>query len=553
MEEEIIKKYQEDNLSIEKLSSLFKIGKIKVKKILIKNNIQIKSKGNQNKNKRFIPFNIDIENKILKCKKCNTEYNDIENRSGGPISHIKKCFPDLIIPTKYIRNEYKKENGIYWHFQYFDIVEKKHKNVLKCPICNWETNDIINKSGSFTKHIETKHDSIESFLEKYPEYKKYFKLYNQYVDKKNKLNNDFVICRLCNKKMKVVSNSHLSKVHNMSSSEYKLLYPNEKLVSIETNKIFKENLKIASINIEPVWSSSGEIEIFNFIKELGFNPIKGKNRKILNGKEIDIIVPEKKICFEYDGLYYHTENMGKNSTYHLNKTIEAYQQGYILYHIFEDEWIKKPILIKNKIKHILNVNDGIKIGGRNVTILKIKSKDKSIFLDKNHIQGNDNSIIHYGAFYNNELVGVICFNKKRNMTKTLNNQYELSRFCVKNGYIIYGLFSKFIKNFINEYNPYSIITFADRRWSPDINNNVYIKSGFSLVDILKPTYYYYNSKIDKYKRFHKFGYGKNNLRRKYPNLDYSKSEKEIMNELGYNRIWDCGLFKYQLICNKKGD
>ena len=36
------------------------------------------------------------------------------------------------------------------------------------------------------------------------------------------------------------------------------------------------------------------------------------------------------------------------------------------------------------------------------------------------------------------------------------------------------------------------------------------------------------------------------LKRKFPNLDFSKTEKELMSELGYDRIWDCGLFKYEL-------
>ena len=70
--------------------------------------------------------------------------------------------------------------------------------------------------------------------------------------------------------------------------------------------------------------------------------------------------------------------------------------------------------------------------------------------------------------------------------------------------------------------------------------------GFNLVAITKPNYYYYNSKVSKYKRFHKFGFGKNNLKKRFPDLDYTKTEKELTSELGYDKIWDCGLFKYEL-------
>lgn len=72
------------------------------------------------------------------------------------------------------------------------------------------------------------------------------------------------------------------------------------------------------------------------------------------------------------------------------------------------------------------------------------------------------------------------------------------------------------------------------------------KLGFNLVNITKPNYWYYNSKINKTKRLHKFGFGKTSLKKKFPNLDYNKTEKELMEELGYCRIWDCGLFKYEL-------
>ena len=39
-----------------------------------------------------------------------------------------------------------------------------------------------------------------------------------------------------------------------------------------------------------------------------------------------------------------------------------------------------------------------------------------------------------------------------------------------------------------------------------------------------------------------------NYKKKYPELDFSKTERELTLELGYDRICDCGLFKYELIC-----
>jgi hypothetical protein len=133
------------------------------------------------------------------------------------------------------------------------------------------------------------------------------------------------------------------------------------------------------------------------------------------------------------------------------------------------------------------------------------------------------------------------------MTKNEIGVYELVRFSTKQGYSIVGLGSKFLKQFIGDIKPKSIISFADRRWTLDSLNNLYTKLGFKLVNIIDPTYSYYNSKVDRYKRFHKFGFGKNSLKKKFPHLDFSKTEKQLMTELGYDRIWDCGLFKYEFI------
>ena len=55
----------------------------------------------------------------------------------------------------------------------------------------------------------------------------------------------------------------------------------------------------------------------NFIlEELGIVTILN-DRILITPYEIDIYCPELKIGIELNGLYWHTENKGKNSSYHL--------------------------------------------------------------------------------------------------------------------------------------------------------------------------------------------------------------------------------------------
>jgi len=109
------------------------------------------------------------------------------------------------------------------------------------------------------------------------------------------------------------------------------------------------------------------------------------------------------------------------------------------------------------------------------------------------------------------------------------------------------MFNKLLKYFIKNYSPNKIISFGDIRWVLDGNDNVYTKSGFKLTKTLPPDYSYHNSKISRYDRLHKFSFGKNSIKKKYPHIfDPAKTEWEMMQELGFDRIWDCGKFKYEL-------
>jgi|LakMenEpi03Aug12_release.lakeMendotaPanAssembly.Ray.scaffolds.fasta_scaffold822598_2 hypothetical protein len=65
----IIQKYTNDNIGIESLCNEYKVGKLKIKDILIKNNIPLKKKGAQIKHNKT--------NKILNTKIIKYENTDL--------------------------------------------------------------------------------------------------------------------------------------------------------------------------------------------------------------------------------------------------------------------------------------------------------------------------------------------------------------------------------------------------------------------------------------------------------------------------------------------
>lgn len=176
--------------------------------------------------------------------------------------------------------------------------------------------------------------------------------------------------------------------------------------------------------------SKWEQEIYDFLISLGIE-CQQSNRKILNGKEIDIFIPKFNIGVECNGLRWHNElYMDKN--YHLWKTKECKEHGVRLIHIFEDEWENKSEIWKSMLKNMFGMIDN-KIYARKCEIREVPPKDCRIFLNGNHIQGYSNSKINYGLYYKNELVSLMTFDIPRiNIgRKRVEGCYELVRFCNK--------------------------------------------------------------------------------------------------------------------------
>jgi transposase len=281
--------------------------------------------------------------------------------------------------------------------------------------------------------------------------------------------------------------------------------------------------------------SNEEQEVLDFIRSLYSGNIQSSNRSVLNGKELDIYLPEFNLAIEYDGLYSHcykphetSEALIKDRNYHLNKTLTCESQGIQLLHVFSDEWNLKGNIVRGMIRNKLGLNE--KIYARKCQIVEVDVHEKNKFLNENHIQGEDKSRIKLGLEYDGELMCIMTFCKSR-----FNRDYEweLSRFCSKLGFNVIGGFSRLLGNFRNDYEG-SIVSYADRRYSM---GKVYLVNGFKLIRVNSPGYYY----VDK------------NYNRRYNRMGFQKkligavgTEYERARELGFSKIYDCGTLAYGL-------
>lgn len=294
--------------------------------------------------------------------------------------------------------------------------------------------------------------------------------------------------------------------------------------------------------------SENEFIVTDYIKSLYNGEVINNCFILREDKEIDIYIPELKVAFEIDGMYWHNYEL-KGTNYHIEKTMLAKERDIRLYHIFDGELNdpRKRGIVFNKIKHILLCDTKCKnINARECNIKEISSGRKDKFLDRYHLQGADRSSIKLGLFYDDKLYAVMTFVKPRvslGHKKDSKYDYELSRFATKNGYNVRGGFGKLFKHFERNYKWNNIITYADLRWS---FGDVYEKNNFKLDHVSRPNYWYFNRK--DYVLEYRYNYRKSELQNKFPKL-YNKnlSEYEIMSKAGYYKIYDCGnmVFTYQ--------
>ena len=258
-------------------------------------------------------------------------------------------------------------------------------------------------------------------------------------------------------------------------------------------------------------------------------------RGLPSGKEIDLYYPEQRFGIEFNGTYWHSD-IFKDKYYHKDKTIEAYKNGIELFHIFEYEWADEKT--KEKIIGLLEKKLGQteirRIAARDCKVKHIDWEDAKIFLDKYHLQNSITAEVYIGCYIKDELIGAMTFGKPRFNKEA---EWELLRLAWKNDVAVMGGTNKLFHYFLRNYSPSSIISYCD---ISKFSGNSYTKMGFKSVEITEPNYKWINCEtndiMSRYQttkqKLIKLGFG-----------NETETEKEIMEKLGYVRVYDCGNIK----------
>lgn len=285
------------------------------------------------------------------------------------------------------------------------------------------------------------------------------------------------------KKYGVYNVSSVPEIHAKAVETYKENWKNKpeeekRALVIKRWETFLKNNKART--------SKGETSLYEYIKSNYDGEIIRNDRRILNGLEIDIYLPELKLGIEYNGLYWHSrEGVNHYTTQHQEKTRLAEEAGVQLIHIYEWEWPSEDM--KKYLRFLLH-KDTQKIYARQCEIKEVDFPTAQAFCEEHHLQHAQSSRHSkdwtcYGLYYKGELVQLASWDHPYRSKKY---EWDWQRGCPASLFTVIGGTAKLWKHFLKEKKPTSVMCHAD---ADKFDGRSYAQIGMKLKEWQKRIYY----------------------------------------------------------------
>lgn len=177
------------------------------------------------------------------------------------------------------------------------------------------------------------------------------------------------------------------------------------------------------------------------------------------------------------------------------------KQGISCLTLWEDIWLTEKEIVQSRISALLGISQ--RIPGRMTKARRIDKPTAAAFLNRNHLQHSVSSKLRYGLFLPNRyfrilkaanqfdtsqeeiLVGVATFGAPRVFERNGRpfRSYELIRFANLLHTTVVGGFDKLLNEFIKDWQPDDLMTYADLEWSDGAS---YKRIGFEAVSDKPP-------------------------------------------------------------------
>ena len=283
--------------------------------------------------------------------------------------------------------------------------------------------------------------------------------------------------------------------------------------------------------------SNMETDLGDFVESLGVAVERNKRNLLPPFKqEIDVFVPDQRVAFEFNGLYWHGSTF-KPYYYHYDKWFMAKSNHIKLIQIWEDDWRDRQDIVKEHIRQVLGVSTAPRIFARKTTVVALNTAEAHNFLEKYHIQGKANASIYLGLQDSSGgLVAVTALVRS-------GNDLVLSRYATSCNVV--GGHSKLVAYVERNFQYGKLITFADLTFG---GGDLYRSTGWIEDTIIRPDYSY----VVSGSRRHKFNYRRKRFKTD-PSLlfveELSESQLAELNKIPW--VYDAG--KIRFIKPKKDD
>ncbi len=277
-----------------------------------------------------------------------------------------------------------------------------------------------------------------------------------------------------------------------------------------------------------------------------FTHVVQRDRTTIKPKELDILLPEKKLAIEYCGEYWHShfdaETNRRDKHKHFDKYTACAAQGIRLLTIFESEWKEREPALRRLLRNALGKGRG-KLMARKCTLQKVPTTEAKAFYEKYHPQGGAGGGEHYGLYWKGKLVACMRFalgqNDRGAGAKT--RTWTLGRYATR--VTVAGAASRLFKAFVQDYSPTEVKSFSDNRY---FSGGMYEQLGFALEEEVSPDYQVWSPKIGLLPKSH---YQRRMLQKRldehgvkdtFDAATDPRTEAEMTYLMGCGKIYDCG-------------
>lgn len=306
-------------------------------------------------------------------------------------------------------------------------------------------------------------------------------------------------------------------------------------------KVFRQRRYASTVKIvrcydcEPLLHnvSKAEKQLLDFIKSIYPGNVIENSRKTIPPWELDIYLPDLNLAIEYDGLYWHSEDMGTPLDYHLNKTKACEALGLRLVHVFESDWRENPDLVRDSVRRAIEASPKT-FNVSELVSKEVSPSDAVLFHSCSGIKLGHEPVFSFGSYDGDKLVACVSFEKSR-LCKAA--EYELVAASFAIGYDVHGIIDAAVVAFDNLIGCYDIVKYVNRAFE---SPKIYALAGFELDHMQQPTPWYWDYGHANPKLLSRHEVRKPEFLASLKHFDSSKTDEKNLADNRIMRVYDCG-------------